>query len=146
MQTVSSFFQQQYAELRNRMQDTISKYLRKTDIVLIIVLALIPCVMMAFNLIPHDADRARLEITADGKVLGIYSLAEDRVIEIGGGNTCRIEKGEVFMSHADCPDQICVHSVHINAQGGSIVCLPNKVILKIISAEKGADAPDVIAS
>ena len=114
--------------------------------VLIIVLALIPCVMMAVNLLPHDESRARLEISRDGKVLGTYSLDEDRVIEIGEGNTCRIEDGEVFMTRADCPDQICVKSAHISAHGGSIVCLPNKVILKIVSAESEEDAPDVIAS
>ncbi len=129
-----------------RMPENISKFLRKTDIILITVLALIPCIMMAFNLIPIDEGRARLEISLDGKILGTYSLAEDRVIEIGEGNTCRIENGEVFMSAADCPDQICVNSAHINAHGGSIVCLPNKVILKIVSAESQEDEPDVIAS
>jgi hypothetical protein len=128
------------------MPEKISKYLRKTDIILILVLAFIPCVMMVFNLIPHDESRARLEISKDGNILGTYSLAEDRVIEIGDGNTCRIEGGEVFMSYADCPDQICVNSAHIDAHGGSIVCLPNKVILKIVSAESAADRPDVIAS
>lgn len=50
------------------------------------------------------------------------------------------------MSAADCPDQICVNSAHINAHGGSIVCLPNKVILKIVSGESQEDEPDVIAS
>ena len=128
------------------MPENISKYLRKTDMVLIIVLALIPCVMMAFNLIPVYEGRARPELSMDGKILGTYSLTEDRVIEIGDGNTCRIEDGEVFMSAADCPDQICVNSAHINAHGGSIVCLPNKVILKIVSAESQEDEPDVIAS
>ena len=128
------------------MSENISKFLRKTDMVLIIVLALIPCVMMAFNLIPVDEGRARLEISMDGKILGTYLLTEDRVIKIGDGNTCRIEDGEVFMSDADCPDQICVNSAHINAHGGSIGCLPNKVILNIVSAESQEDEPDVIAS
>ena len=128
------------------MQENISKFLRKTDMILIIVLVIIPCIMIAFNLIPIDEGRARLEISMNGKVLGTYSLSEDRVIEIGKGNTCRIKNGEVFMSAADCPDQICVNSAHINAHGGSIVCLPNKVILKIVSAELLEDEPDVIAS
>ena len=53
---------------------------------------------------------------------------------------------EVYVESADCPDQICVNSAHINAHGGSIVCLPNKVILKIVSGESQEDEPDVIAS
>ena len=117
------------------MSENISKFLRKTDMVLIIVLALIPCVMMAFNLIPVDEGRARLEISMDGKILGTYSLTEDRVIKIGDGNTCRIEDGEVFMSAADCPDQICVDHAHIMYEGETIVCLPHRLIITIISKE-----------
>ena len=127
------------------MLEIISKYLRKTDIVLILFLAFIPCLMMAVNLISYDESSAGLEISVDGEILGTYSLEEDRTIEIGDGNTCRIEGGRVFMSRADCPDQICVHSASIDARGGSIVCLPNKVILKIVNADSQDDEPDVIA-
>jgi hypothetical protein len=48
------------------------------------------------------------------------------------------------MIHADCPDQICVYSRDIGAEGGIIVCLPNKVILEIIGGngtdDTGIDA------
>ena len=128
------------------MPENISKFLRKSDMVLILVLALVPCIMLAVNLLSHDGSSARLEISADGRILGTYPLTEDRVIGIGDGNTCRIEDGEVYMAEANCPDQICVHSAHIDSRGGCIVCLPNKVILKIVSAESAEDAPDVIAS
>ena len=57
------------------------------------------------------------------------------------------DDGEVKMTHADCPDQICVHSVPISRYGGTIVCLPNRIILSIEGAEdtKDTDTPDAVA-
>ena len=124
------------------------KLLRKTDILLIAILAVIPVCMLAFNMISAmNRTETRLVILKDGDVFGTYPLTEDRIIEIGKTNICEIRGGEVKMTLADCPDQICVHSVPISRYGGTIVCLPNKIILSIEGAEdnKDTDAPDAIA-
>ena len=124
------------------------KLLRKTDILLIAILAVIPVCMLAFNMISAmNRTETRLVILKDGDVYGTYSLTEDRIIEIGKTNICEIRGGEVKMTPADCPDQICVHSVPSSRYGGTIVCLPNKIILSIEGAEdnKDTDAPDAIA-
>ena len=42
-----------------------------------------------------------LEITVGGELYGTYSLSEDQTIEIGEGNTCRIEDGRASMIWAD---------------------------------------------
>lgn len=86
-----------------------------------------------------------LEITVGGELYGTYSLSEDQTIEIGEGNTCRIEDGRASMIWADCPDQICVHHSSIGKDGGNIVCLPNQVFLSVMDGQK--DAPvDSVAS
>lgn len=74
-----------------------------------------------------------LRISVDGETYGVYSLDEDREIAIGDTNVCRIQDGRVRMIQADCPDQICVHTAEISRDGGSIVCLPNRIVLEIIS-------------
>ena len=76
-----------------------------------------------------------LEITVDGEAYGTYSLQEDQTIEIGDGNICRIEGGEVSMIWADCPDQLCVHQKAISRNHESIICLPNQVVAEVESAE-----------
>lgn len=43
----------------------------------------------------------------------------------------RIEESRVWVEHSDCPDQICVRSGEISAAGQSVVCLPNRVVVKI---------------
>ena len=124
------------------------RLLRKTDIFLIAILAVIPVCMLTFNAVSAmKYTETRLVILKDGGIYGTYPLTEDRTIEIGDTNICEIHGGEVKMTHADCPDQICVHSFPISRFGGPIVCLPNKIILSIEGAEesKDPDMPDAIA-
>jgi hypothetical protein len=133
---------------KHRAKYCYMKLLRKTDILLIVILAVIPVCMLAFNMISAmNHTETRLVILKDGDVYGTYLLTEDRTIKIGKTNICEIRGGEVKMTHADCPDQICVHSVPISRYGGTIVCLPNKIILSIEGAEdnKDTDVPDAIA-
>lgn len=92
---------------------------------------------------------AKLKVTVDGKEYGIYDLREDQEIEIGDTNICRIEDGVVRMVQAKCPDQLCIHQKAIDKRGGTIVCLPNRVVLEITGAVRShnEDAqPDSVAS
>ncbi len=34
------------------------------------------------------------------------------------------------MIEATCPDHLCIKQHSINEQGGTIVCLPNKIVIK----------------
>ena len=40
------------------------------------------------------------------------------------------------MIEADCPDHLCLKQKAVDSTGGTIVCLPNKVV---IEGEKGSD-------
>lgn len=77
-----------------------------------------------------------VKITRNGSVIGEYSLYKDGVITIegdGGENTLTIKNGKADMSDADCPDKICVSHKPISKTGESIVCLPHKIVVEIIS-------------
>lgn len=76
---------------------------------------------------------AYLKITVKGEVYGIYPLAQDKVIAIGHTNTCEIKGGRVSMIEANCPDKLCLSFEEITAKGGTIVCLPNQVVLEIVT-------------
>lgn len=90
-------------------------------------------------------EKAQLRITVDGEEYGIYSLEEDQVIHIGDTNVCVIKDGSVTMTEADCPDHLCMKQKRISKTGGTIVCLPNRVVLEIVSRES-SEGPDVVAS
>ena len=88
-------------------------------------------------------------VTVDGKPYGIYSLAEERVVDIRTGadgaqmNRLVIRGGEAFVEEATCPDGICAAHKPISRDGESIVCLPHKVV---ITVEQTApqNQPDVV--
>lgn len=124
------------------------KLFRKADVLLILLMALIPVCMLAYNMVSAmKYSGPSLSILRDGEMYGTYPLSEDRTIEIGDTNICEIRDGSVRMIHANCPDQICVHSAAIGRLGGIIVCLPNKIILRIEDAEENIsqDTPDAVA-
>ena len=50
-----------------------------------------------------------------------------------------IKDGKVNMIEADCPDHLCMKQKAITDAGGTIVCLPNKVV---IEGEKAAHSKD----
>ena len=74
-------------------------------------------------------------ITWNGEVEGTYSLAENRTLvfegENGGRNVVVIEDGLVFVSEANCPDQVCVNHKPTNQTADPIVCLPNKLVVEV---------------
>jgi len=72
----------------------------------------------------------------DGKLLRSIDLsAVDApytfVIEgPGGSNTVEVERGRIRVSHADCPDQVCVRQGWLTS-AAPIVCLPHKLVIEL---------------
>lgn len=113
--------------------------MRKGDIALITV-AVISLVLW---LIPKPQG-GRVIISVNGEVYREVSLDENLVIPIEteyGKNTVVIEKGEVFVTDADCPDGLCEKG-GISKNGESIVCLPNR--LSVTVEGKNKEEVDVI--
>ena len=71
-----------------------------------------------------------ITITVDGNELGTYSLGKDQTISIGNTNICEIKVGQARMTEATCPDHLCMKQHAIDKNGGTIVCLPNKVVIE----------------
>lgn len=123
--------------------------MKKKDLFLIGILLAVGMIgFFAFKGIQRFAasDRQILKISVDGKVYGEYSLEDKQEIKIGDTNVCQIEEdGTVSMTEADCPDHLCVKQGKIKEFGESIVCLPNKVVLEIVTDKKTAEEIDSIA-
>ncbi len=78
----------------------------------------------------------QVRVTVAGKETAVYPLSREGSYEIGDGNRMEIKDNGVHMIWADCPDQLCVRQGTIQESGRTIVCLPNQVVLEIISEEK----------
>ena len=82
-----------------------------------------------------------VEIIQDGTTLYTFDLskAKNQTVRIdapdGGYNIVTIQDGTIFMSEANCPDQICVHTGILRSENVPIVCLPHKVIIHFADGE-----------
>lgn len=118
------------------------QYIKKADIILLIVLVLVGLASTAYVAMSRSGGDTVI-IEQRGELYGRYSLFEDRTITIEGTKTkniVSISGGKVTMSESTCKNQVCVHHGAIAAAGESIICLPNKVVVRIEGKGGGYDA------
>ena len=127
-----------------------SRYkLCRNDIILAAVLAAAAAALaVIFFLIPGEKQGNTAVITIDGQEYGRYSLSGEQTIEISsekGQNTIVIRDDAVHMEEADCPDGYCIYRGDISRTGETIVCLPHRLVVEIISEDDTPEEFDVIA-
>ena len=105
----------------------------------IILATVMACALLAMAVLHYGRNTKGncVEIMVDNEVVNRYSLEEDGVYEIagsnGGHNILHIHEGSAYISEATCPDQLCVHQKAISDTGEMLVCLPNRVIVKVVA-------------
>lgn len=107
----------------------------KKDILIILLLILISLGIYLFNS-KFSEKGNEAEVMVDGKLFGRYPLYENGKYEIYNGdsyNILVIENGTAKISEASCKNQICVNHKAISKNNESIICIPNKIVVKIIS-------------
>lgn len=76
----------------------------------------------------------QIEIFVDGNLKFIYSLNDDRTITIEGNigiSTIEIKDGRIRMVYSPCPDKLCMKQGFIKGKGESIICVPNRIVIRI---------------
>ena len=98
-----------------------------------LVVLLAAAVALAF--LPHNRtpENAQVQILQDGRLLRELPLAQDSTVEIEAPYRCTVEirGGQVAVTASSCPGEDCVHSGAIRRPGRSIVCLPNRLEVRI---------------
>lgn len=86
------------------------------------------------------------EIIRDGVLIRTVDLTVDAEFTIenpaGGYNRIRVRDGAVSVIEASCPDKVCIRQGAVSGGAHPIVCLPNKLVIRIISPS--GDEPDLI--
>lgn len=118
----------------------------KNDLILIAAILAVVAILALILFLRGEGTTVRIEL--DGRVIGSYSLAVDREVEILSGengeekNLLVIRDGKAYVSSATCPDGICANHRPISRVGESIVCLPHGVVITVIGEDKAQ--PDII--
>lgn len=97
---------------------------------------------------PRTVSGSYVEIRVNGVRTAAYPLSSNRTQTIsgadGGSNTFEIQNGIVYMREADCHDKVCVGMKGISNTGETIVCLPHKLVLAIVTAAEEPSGPDAV--
>ncbi|MBR4949633.1 MAG: NusG domain II-containing protein [Clostridia bacterium] len=115
--------------------------IKKGDIIVFIGVILLILLISVITFPKSDGDV--VEITVNEKTT-TYSLFENVTIETNGeyNNVVVIKDKKVRVSDARCPDKVCKNTGEISKKGQSIICVPEKMIIKI----KGGGKIDGIAN
>ena len=110
--------------------------MRRNDFLLILVLLMCGGILFAINMIITSSGGNEVVVSVNGEEFGRYLLDRDAVIDLNGTNVLQIRDGEAFMKEANCRDLICVHHKAISGNGESIVCMPNRIVVEVVSDEE----------
>jgi hypothetical protein len=121
----------------------------KADVLLLGGILLVGCVLGLLLLLTQHSG-TNVQVRVDGVVIATYPLRENRTYEIagvdGGTNLLVIQNGEAWVEEASCPDGLCKSMGRISQNGQSVICLPNKVVVEILSdTEENDSGVDMIA-
>ncbi|MCD8370253.1 MAG: NusG domain II-containing protein [Clostridiales bacterium] len=106
------------------------------DFILIAAILIAAAVGGLINLAFRQAPATRVEISVDGSVVATYPLDDevDVILDTyaGGTNHLVIHDGAAEVTEASCPDHVCVAQGRISQNGELIVCLPNRLIVRVV--------------
>ena len=116
------------------------KKLYLNDIILNIIIILL-CVSIPICLSVFSKDDEKTAVVSyDGNAERVINLSEDFTYQTHGVEVT-VENGRAYVSNTNCPDRLCMKMKEAQNVGDSIICVPNKVSVRIVGmgAKKGAD-------
>ena len=126
------------------MQDALRLRFRRTDLIaagLVLLLAAALALWLAAR--AAAVETAAAQIYVDGALTAELPLDRDGTYEVRGDyrNTVTVRDGRVAVTDSDCPGGDCLHSGWISTAGRSIVCLPNRMEVRLTGVE--SDGVDI---
>ena len=106
---------------------------------IIIGVVLVMAGVLAFH---SSGDKLYAEVWQNDTLIERVQLtdATDRTIKLDG-NTIVLSGKTAKMADADCRDQVCVRTGTLTHAGQAAVCLPHRVVLKLVGVnDSGIDA------
>ena len=114
---------------------------QKGDLLAVALTLLLAAAVFTLFLPRDSAEVAVAEVYLDGALIRQLPLDTPTEFEVVGHyrNTVTVRDGKVGITASDCPGEDCVHSGAINAAGRSIVCLPNRLEIRVVSGDNDVD-------
>lgn len=123
--------------MKNKLLKDIFK---KGDIIIAVILVVAVILTAVFA---TRIEESFVEIYVDGNLVFQLDLNADAVIDLEKTDfhipvVVEVKDGKVRVTESNCPDKLCVHSSAVSSAGGMIICLPNRVVVKVTPKEVDA--------
>lgn len=113
--------------------------IKRQDIILIIIILIFALCSYIFINVLNSKAGTYVRILEDGTEVARLSLKENQEYKVEsrhGYNIVEIRDDKVRVKEADCGNQTCVNCGTISKNGQTIICLPHKVEVTIVSDEE----------
>lgn len=118
-----------------RNQHFIRQQLNRYDIILIITIMVVSIILfLSFMFFAQQTNHLMAHISIDKKTVGLIDLDTNGIHEYPAPlGPVRIEvlNGKIRMLESSCPDQLCVHQGFLDNSNGSIICIPNHLVIEL---------------
>ncbi|MDD2484054.1 MAG: NusG domain II-containing protein [Eubacteriales bacterium] len=125
-------------------------FFKKTDLLIIATILIVSALSFGIYQLFLGGSAARAEIYYEGELVESIRLERGEEKEFSVPEAPSVvfhlwPDCTISFSQSDCPDQVCVHAGRIGTVGEFAACLPNKLVLKIVSDGKDEkEAPDIV--
>ena len=93
---------------------------------------------------------AQVQVLQGGEVADTLSLGKNVTrryeSETGGYNIVEVKDGRVSVTEASCPDKVCVNHGPTDQTADPIVCLPNKLVVRVLAPGDDPNQLDGVSS
>ncbi|MBQ6550161.1 MAG: NusG domain II-containing protein [Lachnospiraceae bacterium] len=120
------------------------EYVKRGDLVILIGVLVLSGLLYVPLLFSRGGTVA--EVLSDGEVverIDLDSVNEPYTIKIRG-SVILVEPGKIGYLESDCPNGECVRFGMLSRAGAAAACVPNRTMIRILSANREKDGPDAV--
>lgn len=118
------------------------KLFKRNDILIISAVLLLALLFAIPKLSTSDSLTASIYVGGElERTIDLSSVTQEYTLSPVEGIEITVNKGEIYFSHAECKDKLCVKSGKLDGAGQTAACLPSRVV---ISVSSGKNKNDVI--
>ena len=113
--------------------------MKKRDLLIAAVLLAFALALLALNFLSAGEPGKSFTVTLDGREVLRATLSRDGEYPIrqpdGAVNVITVENGQVYVREANCRDGLCMRQGRTKTAAKTLVCLPHKLVVKVIKDE-----------
>lgn len=114
---------------------------QKGDMLAVAGVVLLAALVFTLFIPGRDVPADRAEVYQDGRLIKTVLLAQDQEFTVEGRYTgiIAVRDGKIAVIRSDCPGEDCVGCGWVGSSGGSIVCLPNRLEIRVVTESADVD-------